>query len=236
MRLLLTRAAEDAARTGEKLEALGHTVVRWPVIEMVGTGAMWPPGVVDALVATSGRAVTFPIAGLAPEVRRVIPLYLVGTRTAQMARDRGFLGATTVDRTAADLASALKALAVRPRRIVYLAGRDRKQDLEMALDAIGQRLDVVEVYAARARDMTSLEVISTLSQNAVDGVLHFSRRSADLYLVAMGEAAAGLDQRGAAHFCLSEDVAAPLREAGCATIHVAETPSEADLLALVGRV
>lgn len=236
MRLLLTRAADDAARTGEKLEALGHTIVLSPVIEMVGTGASWPRGVVDALVATSGRAVAFPMAGLAPEVRRVMPLHLVGMRTAQMARDHGFLGATTVSRTSIDLTTALEARAVRPRRIVYLAGRDRKPDLERKLDAIGQRLEVVEVYAAQARDMTCPEVIKTLRQNAVDGVLHFSRRSADLYLVAMGGVAAGLDPRGAAHFCLSEDVAAPLREAGCATIHVAETPSEADLLALVGRI
>ena len=76
--------------------------------------------------------------------------------------------------------------------------------------------------------------VKALRYQGVDGVLHFSRRSVSLFAAAV--AAAGLDLGRPAHFCLSEDVAAPLRKAGCATISVAQTPNEADLLALVGLV
>lgn len=232
MRLLLTRAADDAARTREKLEAMGHQVIVSPVIEIVGTDTSWPLGVVDAVVATSAHAFLEPPDGLSPETRRLLPLYLVGNRTAAAARASGFLGASTVAKTAAALAREIGELAHRPRRLVYLAGHDRKSDLEAAFADMDQSVDVVEVYAARPVAMPNQEALKALHGNAVDGVLHFSRRSASLLVDATKKA--GLDIGRPTHFCLSEDVAAPLRDAGCPAIEVALKPHEADLLSLVG--
>ena len=232
--MLLTRAAEDAARTQDRLEARGHIVMLSPVMEMVGIEARWPSGVIDAVLATSGQAFAGSLGGPSPEARRVLPLYLVGARTAEAAARAGFLGAAQISQNAASLAMAFGKLASRPQRIVYLAGRDRKPDIETALEVIGRSVEVVEVYEARACHAPSPEAVKALRQGGLDGILHFSRRSAGLFTAMASQA--DVDIRLTAHFCLSDDVAAPLREAGCAEIHISEKPNEADLLALVEQV
>lgn len=231
MRLLLTRAAEDAARTRAKLEASGHAVLVSPVLEIIGTGAAWPQGVVDALLATSGHAfaVWRDAGSPAVEARRLMPLFLVGARTAEVAREHGFLGAAVVMANATALALGLEQLAHGPKRVVYLAGRERKPDIEKALDVVGHSTEILEVYEARAATAISPETADALRAKKLDGVLHFSRRSAMLFReLAQSQ---GLDIDPVTHFCLSEDVAAPLREDGRATIKIAEAPNEAALLA-----
>ena len=129
MRLLLTRAVEDAARTRVLLEARGHQVVLSPVLRYAGTGASLPDEPPDALVVTSARA----FVHAAPRSWDIasLPLYLVGRRTRDAARDAGFSGPTIVAGTAAAMAAVLRPL--RPQRLLYLAGVDRKADLEAAL-------------------------------------------------------------------------------------------------------
>ena len=233
MRLLVTRAAADAERTRRKLLAMGHEVIVSPVIETLGTGADWPMGVVDAVLATSSAAFEVGGRGPSPESRRLMPLYLVGSRTADAAKAHDFLGATTVAPTGAALSSRIGELAKQPRRSVYLAGKDRKADLEAAFESLGLLLDVVEIYEARAIGQLSPETVRAFRRDSVDAVLHYSSRSAELFLQATD--AGGLGSLRSAHFCLSEEVAAPLREASCVAIHVAAAPTEADLLALVGQ-
>ena len=152
-----------------------------------------------------------------------------------LPRDRSFTGGATVDavvsrgRTnggASGPAGALSEHSSSPRprrhwpslwpsglrvraRLVYLAGRDRKSDLEMALTVTGQVLDVVEIYAAVASTALDARVAEALETQALDGILHFSRRSAALFL-RLTEGRTGNVARFA-HFCLSDDVAAPLR-------------------------
>ena len=232
MRLLLTRATEDSARTRSKLEAAGHEVLVSPVIEMRGTGARWPEGIVDAVLATSAQAFIRLASGPAPEARRLMPLFLVGERTEQAALTADFRGAAVVARSAAALTTTMSASAMTEGRMVYLAGVDRKQDLEDGLHARGCRPIVVEVYEALAAATLDGEAIASLAEGSLDGVLHFSRRSAALFsdLAAM----AGLGVPTNKHFCLSEDTAVPLRTAGYPDVHIAGAPTEAALLALVG--
>ena len=68
-------------------------------------------------------------------------------------------------------------------------------------------------------------------RKAIDGVLHFSRRSVESYLDC------GRDISGPAltpvHYCLSARAAEPLRFAGAGRVEVASRPDEASLLALV---
>ena len=230
MRLLLTRAAEDAARTRAKLEAAGHEVHVSPVIETRATGALWPAGVVDAVIATSAKAFRYLAAGCAPEARRLLPLYLVGERTAEAASDAGFVGPAITAPSAADLMTIMPILERSKAHFLYLAGVDRKPNLEIGLQENGFVVGVLQVYEAAATTSTSQNTRILLAE--IDGVLHFSRRRASLFCERAENA--GFDIGKLQHFCLSEDVAWPLRNAGCGLLQVAEAPSEAALLALLG--
>jgi uroporphyrinogen-III synthase len=78
-------------------------------------------------------------------------------------------------------------------------------------------------------------VKAALAAGAIDGVLHYSRRSADAFTALALAAVIDLKQLATKHYCLSAQVAEPLHQAGVAAPAVAATPDEAALLALLDR-
>ena len=89
------------------------------------------------------------------------------------------------------------------------------------------------VYRAVAETALPDDVRDALGAGQVDGVLHYSRRSADAFeAIAM---AAGIDLKSlpTKHYCLSAQVAEPLAQIGVAGVVVAPRPDEASLLALL---
>lgn len=225
MRLLLTRAAEDAVRTRAVLEARGHHVLLAPVLRPVATGEALPERPPEGVIATSARA--FRYAQRPAWDPAGVPLALVGRQTEVAARTAGYGGAAVVVSTSADLIAALCRRAA--TRLLYLAGTDRKPDLEAALAAGPHGLAVVETYKAEAATILPADVAAALRGARIDAVMHYSRRSAILFRDLC--AGAGCDPRGVLHICLSPDVAEPFR--GFPRVRVADAPEEAALLALV---
>ncbi len=234
MLVLVTRAQDDAARSAERLAAIGHVAVLSPVIEIVPSGAIWPQGVVDAVTATSAhafRSVQLPPEWPPPEARRLLPLFLVGARTADAARACGFGGPLQLAANAQALCARITGKLRPPSNIVYLAGRDRKRDLEACCASAGLAVAVLEVYVAQAAMQLSEEAIRLAAARAIGAVLHYSRRSAEIFLDLA--AAAALDPAALVHVAISEDAAAPLRVAALPQIMVAAEPNESAILALL---
>jgi uroporphyrinogen-III synthase len=69
----------------------------------------------------------------------------------------------------------------------------------------------------------------------VDGVLHFSRRSAVAYLDCAVRARLLDRALRPLHFCLSSHVSEPLTAAGAVAIKIAAKPDEAALVDVVAR-
>ena len=76
---------------------------------------------------------------------------------------------------------------------------------------------------------------AALAQRALDGVLHFSRRSAEAYLDCTARARMRVRALVPVHFCLSVQVSHPLLAVGAPRIRIAPRPDEAALLELVGE-
>ena len=225
MRVIVTRASGDAARTAAALRARGHEALLSPVLEIVSTGVAISPGQAQALMATSAHA--FETLSRADAARLAqLPLFVVGARTAQAAADAGLPPPRLVAASSFDLAQQIAAAASGPTRWLYLAGHDRKPDLEAALERQGFSVDVAVTYEAGAIDALSEEVRQGLLHGDADAVLHFSARSARLF---MGCAAtAGLRPQAAAlrHICISHEAAADLPRGAV----IAPTPDSAGLL------
>ena len=88
------------------------------------------------------------------------------------------------------------------------------------------------IYRAVAAETLPAEVAQAL-RGQLDGALHYSRRSAATLLRLAGQAGALNAVLSLAHYCLSDEVAAPLREAGARRIAVAASPTEAALIDVV---
>lgn len=228
MRVLLTRPAPEGVRTKARLEALGHHVWVSPVTRIVACEADWPEDTIDVVAATSAHAFVSAGPFLPPEARRLMPLLLVGERTREVARNSGWTGPAIVASTAVDLVAEM-AQTRRNHRIVYLAGRDRKPTLEDGLRDQGHSLTTIETYAALAAEELEPSCAKALRAGALDAVLHFSRRSAAIFLDLAEAAQATVAP--VRHICLSPDVATPLRDADCNNVVIAASPDEASLIA-----
>ncbi|MBK9081253.1 MAG: uroporphyrinogen-III synthase [Rhizobiales bacterium] len=230
MRVVLTRARADAARTAARLVERGDEAILAPVLAVRALPAPLP-GRADGFVATSAHAflgwAERPADERAWAAAR--PLFAVGAATAGAGAAAGFRDVRRAGGDADGLVRLLR-LAARPGdRLVYLAGRDRKPALEAGLAAAGLPLAVVDVYEAAPVDWDAA-TSARLAALGDAGVLHFSRRSAELFLA--NAHAAGLSARiaGWRHVAISDDAAAPLRTGGLA-VAVAARPDETELLA-----
>lgn len=225
MKVLVVRAVEDARRTASKLASLGHEAIVSPALEIRRLDFVISNEKFDALIATSAHALenASNIADLHA------PLFVVGRHTADAAR--------AADVTPTAVASDAKALAAilcerfpSRARLLYLAGRDRKPDLEAALAA--HDLRVVETYGAERAEGLTNEAKRKLAADEIDAVLHYSRRSAEIFLDLV-EACALLETvRKLRHIAISADAALPLCAAGY-KIEIAAAPDEASMIALL---
>ncbi len=233
MRLLVTRPEPDAERTAVALRARGHEPVVAPLFEIqILSQADLSAGRWTAFLVTSANAL-WGLAGQShrDEVRNV-PVFAVGDRTAQAVRDAGFTAVTSAGGNANDLAELVAAHLNPPARLLYLTGEDRSGDLAGTLRARGFAVDMVVVYRAVAAETLPVEAATALTRG-IDGVLHYSRRSAETYVQAARRAGLLASALKPTHFCLSAQVAEPLAQAGAADIRIATRPAEADLIDLI---
>jgi uroporphyrinogen-III synthase len=236
VRLLVTRPEPDDERTAAALRARGHAVMLAPLLRTQTVEFALPDQTFSAVVLTSANAAR----AIAEHPRRAqltsLPAFTVGGRTAAAARAVGFRDVHSAAGDRGDLIDLLRTDLPRKEPdphgapLLYLAGEDRAGDLADC----GLPVHTAVVYRAVKAEQFPAAVAAALAQGEIDGVLHFSARSAEAYL----DCAARGGIRGAAlaplHYCLSRQVAAPLSAASAAAIRVAPRPEEAAMLELVG--
>lgn len=232
MRLLVTRAAQDAARTAARLRERGHEAVVAPVLAIRSTDAAPPTEPWDAAILTSAHG--------APALTRLAlagrPVFAVGARTAAAAAAAGADPVYAADGDAASLAALVGRTMPPGRRLLHVAGRQRKAEPGASLAQAGFRVLAWEAYEAAAVARLPEAARAALDAGRLDGVLHFSRRSAAI-LLDRAQAEGRLDGLLALpHLCLSGDVAAPLRERGAPCVLVSVQPEERLLLDAIDTV
>jgi uroporphyrinogen-III synthase len=235
VRLLVTRPQEDGERTAATLRARGHSVLVAPLLRIEPLAAAdIGPGPFAAVLTTSANAAHAVARHARIGELRGLPLYTVGPRSADAARAAGFADVRSADGDALDLVALVAGrLAGSAAPLLYLAGEDRTVDLTEELGRHGLAVRTVVVYRAAAAERFPPEAAQAIAAGELDGVLHYSRRSAAAF-VRCAEADGLRDPAlGLTHYCLSAQVAAPLIEAGAATIRLAPRPIEAALIALV---
>jgi len=230
MRVVVTRPQADGERTAASLRARGHEVLVAPLMRI-------EPASVDlhggwgGVIITSANAALAIADNPARETLRKLPVFAVGRRSAEAARQAGF--ADVAAAAGGDVRDLVRLIAERradaAAPLLYLAGEDRAADLVAELIVHGIAAEMVVAYRAVAVPFPP-ELTAALKAGNIDAVLHFSKRSAEAYLA--GAAQAGVRRQALAvrHVCLSAQVAAPLEHASASHISVAPLPDEAALI------
>jgi uroporphyrinogen-III synthase len=233
VRLLVTRPEPDGERTAEKLRARGHDVVMAPLLRMDAVDFEFTNQAVSAVVMTSANAARAVARHRAREALTALTAFTVGRHTAEAARAAGFGDIRSADGAREDLIALIAAhVGDAGGPLLYLAGEDRAGELDLAVH--GLRVFTVIAYRAVKVERFPPAAEAALRRGEIDGVLHFSRRSAQTYLDCAARADLLARALAPAHLCLSRQISEPLAAAGAAAIRVASRPEEAALLVLLG--
>jgi uroporphyrinogen-III synthase len=229
VRMLVTRPEPDAGDTAARLRALAIEPVVAPLLEFELLETVLP----DA-TGFAGLAITSANALRALQQRgevgrlRHLPVYCVGERTADAARQLGFAHVASAAGDSRDLVAAIAAAGL-AGPLLYPAARERAADLGRALAPHGLMVITAAVYAMTPIGALPPAVRAELEAGSLDAALFYSRRTA----AAFAALCAGLGARSRiGMLCLSEAVAAPLLAAHFVRVALADHPSEEAMMAL----
>jgi uroporphyrinogen-III synthase len=226
MRIVVTRPQTDGERTAAALEALGHEVLVAPLMRIEPVAADLA-GTWSAIVITSANA----LQAVRTTADKTLPVFAVGDRSAEAARRAGFAEVSSANGDVNDLVRLIAARTVGAKTpLLYLAGEDRAGDLVAQLADRGIDAEMKVVYRTIAEAFPPV-LAAALEAGDVDAVLHFSRRSAELFVEGARVSGVAGPAEDVRHLCLSAQVAEPL--AGATRVSIAARPDERALIALL---
>jgi uroporphyrinogen-III synthase len=211
MRVLVTRPSEDAARTADRLRAMGHAPVVAPLLETrFHDGPEISLDGVQAILATSANGVR---ALMRRTARRDVPLFAVGPQTAEAAAE--FATVRNADGDAKALADAARRWAdPGAGALLHVKGTEG-----------GSGLDLKDFDL---RSVVLYDVVPTeapLCLDGIDAALFFSPRSARIFAERAGDASSMIA------VCISAATAKALAPCVFREVRIAAKPNQESLLA-----
>lgn len=235
MRLLVTRPREDADPLARSLDEAGHEVVVSPLLEIVfHDEVVLPPGPFQALLITSANGARALARRGDVDALKSLRVFTVGQASAEAMLSAGFRWVESADSDVDSLAAAVSIeLSPMAGALLHVAGSVVAGDLSNVLAMQGFQVARAVLYEARVPSHLPTAIVDRLSAGQLDGALFFSPRTAKTFLQLV-EAAGLMDMaRDLEMFCLSQNVAQILREAGFSRCSIAQEPSQDALLRLI---
>jgi uroporphyrinogen-III synthase len=230
--LLLTRAEPGASISAEHLRRLGHQVIVEPMlrIEHLPEPADLPAPA--ALVLTSTNGVRALSSWPASARWRELPVFVIGSATAEACRAAGYRRIRSADGNADALLKLIaEELDPRSGMIIYAVAEVTATDLQSQLARSGYSLRRVVAYRAIPATKLSAEARHALASRALNAALVYSERAAATFaervaLEGLADSMATVDL-----IALSAEVARPLAPLSPRRLLVAARPDENALFA-----
>ena len=178
--LLVTRPEPLAASSAARLTRLGHQVSLAPMLQIRKKPWQLPEaGEVRGYIITSQNGVMHGLSGVKDKDALVV---VAGTKSAEMARGRGFTNCVVAGVKAADIVPYIRAHydvgdTADDRAWIHLAGTHRVHNVVADMKDAGYGASLAEVYSAEAADSLPDELITSLRHNKIDAALFYSART-----------------------------------------------------------
>lgn len=242
MAILVTRPDPDNETTARALAVRGHAALLAPMLRFEAV-AFQDDGetAYDGVILTSANAVRALTGHPAHDRLAALPAFAVGEHTADVARAAGFKTVASAQGDAASLRDLLLARVAsrklkKSATLCHLAGADLAHDF--GADPALRNFNLVKHTAYRMMPVADFPpaIAEAFRAGTIAAVLHYSRRSARAFLNAARAAGVEVTALALPQCCISDAVAAVLREAGAPQVAAAKTPDEAALLAALDRM
>lgn len=238
MLLIVTRPARDAAPLEAALAARGHAALSAPLLDIrFADGVDIPLLPWQAVAITSANGARALARHSAMPRLRTKTAVVVGPASAAAASEAGF---TRVEAAGGDVSSLVAWIADRldpsAGPILYASGSITSGDLEGSLAASGFEVRRAVLYDARPAERLPEGCLAAIASGEAGGVLLFSPRTAKIWISLLRRHRLLERDGGLKHYCLSENVAAVVREAlgAAAAVEIASHPEETSMLDLIG--
>jgi uroporphyrinogen-III synthase len=236
---LLVLRPENSARTLiDKLVMLGAKVTHFPISQQQAVDAPDLDGNYSGSILTSAYGVHFfkKKVEAAPIMQSLydLPLYAVGDKTAQKARDAGFKKVFSANGDGAALAKLI--IELHPKSdspMLYPCAKNRQFDMETALIAADIALNHWVLYETIYSQNLPDALIQDLTLNRIDGILHYSAKSAENFFYLLEKHALLNHINGVKHYVLSQEISHHIPAQFNATIEIAAKPNEHEILNLI---
>ena len=229
--LWIPRPTEDAEALSEALSQIGVRPLVAPVMSITYRSVDVHLDGIGAVLFTSANGVR--AFGHATDLRG-LPVYAVGSNTADEARTAGFrevyAAGGDVNMLADFIADHRKP---QDGRLLHVAGSERAGDLAGLLSARGFTVDRQVLYDAVAAEELPNAVAEALDEGAIDGVVLFSPRTARIVCDLLTRAERQDAAPALTALCLSANVAEASKTLAWREIVIADTPDRASLLQAV---
>ena len=234
MRILVTRAIEQAEKTAEKLTNLGHECVIAPLVSVeyfkevqIRTEKL------AGIAVTSARA----IEGLQRQSNFLeiskIPLYCVGDQTASTGKVAGFQQVFSADADVNILFELIKTNYVTDSgTILYVTGVDRTGNLQEKLVQIAIPTELSIIYKAHYQHAFPANVASEINSGNIDAVLIYSKNGCTALVKALKRFSRELLTK-ITFFSISQNAAEPLKLLENVKVKWPSKPNEDELLNLL---
>ncbi|CZT33341.1 uroporphyrinogen-III synthase [Rhizobium sp. 9140] len=231
MRVLVTRPETTADTTLRRLALAGHETLLLPLSEAEHLPIRATALTASAVVATSAEA--FRALRQSPDALpslTSLPVYCVGSATAEAALDLGFSHVRVGPGDAAGLAELiLRDRGTQTGLLLYLAGTPRLPDLETRMTVAGVPMQVRLVYRMRPVVRLPGEFSARVQAFGPEAVLFYSREAARQFFSEIAPAMLGDTVR---ILCLGPRIADAVPP-GCRHVEIGPRPDENALLALL---
>jgi uroporphyrinogen-III synthase len=241
MAVLLTRPSPDNEASAAALRARGFEVLLAPMLRFEPLAfELDPDETCKAVIVTSANALRAVEPALAQSRLLELPLFAVAEHTAATARALGFVQVIAADGDASALCErvleSVRAKELKKKsRLLYFAGSDQSRDIAAELGKHGLEVATMVTYRMVALATLPRAVCDAFANNTIEAVLHYSRRSAAVFLEAVRNGGIEISALAVPHCCMSDNVAAVLHEAGAAQVKIAASPDENALFAALER-
>ncbi|WP_417456525.1 uroporphyrinogen-III synthase [Kordiimonas sp.] len=182
--VLVTRPIDEANPTAEKLEAMGHTVIIAPMIQ-IDPVSFEIPSEDRSLIVTSKNGARLGLANIGNKGR---PIFAVGEQTAEEARALGFTNVTVGPGTARQMVPILLECGVsEKRKYTHLGGTNISYNIADVLRGEGIDAEYTVTYQARPMRSFSAGVQEAMEEGEIDMALFYSPRTATIFEEAAAE-------------------------------------------------
>jgi len=235
MRVLVTRALEDARSLAAELAADGIDSVLAPMLSYEFLDPEADAGPPPAAYIITSRNGAEALARYTAD--RSVPVYAVGDATAERLRAIGFAGVESAAGDARDLLALVsRRMAPDDGPMVFLGAEEVAADMKGALGERGY--DVRRIVAYRSVPALEFppEAEAAMRGRTLDGVLFFSPKTGRSFAALVEAADLAACCNGMTAYCISAAVAETVAALPWSAVRVAERPTKKDLLGLLSAL